>query len=70
MFIETEWIDSQVFFTHNGTTIRHVYKNDDIDNRLVFWYEVDGQLFDVRTVPGFVDVPRKYSEHQRSARVK
>jgi hypothetical protein len=60
----TESVDPEVFLEHNGVTIYHIYKNDDIDaSAREFWFTVDpdqgsddnghgtGGTFDVRQLP-------------------
>lgn len=53
----SEWVDPEVFLTHHGVTIYHVYKNDDLAEGVRFyWYgtsptasdETGTDTFDVR----------------------
>lgn len=59
----TEWVDPEVFLEHNGVTIYHVYKGDDVEcGRRFYWFgttihasdddDDDGESFDVRDLPG------------------
>lgn len=58
------WIDPEVFIEHNGMTVYHVYKDDEISQgRREFWYTTDlcgGDCndpfaFDVRELPTYAD---------------
>lgn len=65
---ETVWVDPEVYVTHNGVTVYHLYKNDDIDQGVRTyqftidpnlgegdWVFPDTRLFDVRELPDFTD---------------
>ena len=54
------WVPAEPFFSHDGYTILHTYRGNDInDTRQIFWYAMDGwddeEAFDVRKLPGFLD---------------
>lgn len=52
-----EWVPAEEFLSHNGVTIYHVYKNDDIDDyRYDNWFVTDpyhgmDEAFDIRELP-------------------
>lgn len=63
----TDWVDPEVFMVHNGVTIWHVYKNDDIEQGpRIYSYAFSPQgtddgdgsefTFDVRDLPGGLDI--------------
>lgn len=71
----SNWVPAEPFFTHDGFTILHTYRDNDINtNRQLFWYAIDGwddgEWFDVRELPGFseksseIDNPYDLSMHQ------
>nr|WP_280971439.1 hypothetical protein [Cupriavidus gilardii]WDE72677.1 hypothetical protein [Cupriavidus gilardii] len=49
-----EWISAEVALEHNGVTVYHAYKDDDIATPLEFWFmldpegTVDDDAFDAR----------------------
>lgn len=59
---KTEWVNSEVFFKHNGVKIYRVYKNDDFKTPLHFWFTTDSSkipeidfTFDVRDlIPEYI----------------
>lgn len=55
---ELTWVEPEVVLTHNGVTIYHTYKNDEVDQgQMQFWFTTDGFSdvdefkFDVRDLP-------------------
>jgi hypothetical protein len=53
-----EWVEPEVALEYNGVTIYHVYKNDELDIRLTYWFttsweEREHADFDVRDIPGW-----------------
>lgn len=68
---ETVWTDPEVYVTHKGVTVYHLYKNDDIEQGArTYSFTLHPQageadwgvfpntpLFDVRDLPGFTDGP-------------
>ena len=54
----SSWVDPEVFLTHNGVTVYHAYRDDDVDQGAL-WYHFtldcnsDDNSFDIRNL----DVP-------------
>lgn len=61
------FVKPRVFLRRRGVTVWHVYKNDDADNMLSYWFSLNEddtgdegtadagkRMFDVRELPGFV----------------
>jgi len=48
------WIDPEVALVHRGVPIYHTYKDDDIENRMEYWYSFyvasETEAFDVRNL--------------------
>jgi hypothetical protein len=63
---QTQWIPPEIFLTHNGVTIYHTYKDDDVDQGpQTYWYttrnDADEGKFDVRELD--VEARRRLEQH-------
>lgn len=50
------WVEPETFLEHNGVTIYHVYRNDNINDVRCYWYTVDiteNTAFDIRDLPEY-----------------
>lgn len=53
-----EWVDPEVALEYKGCKIYHVYKHDEIDNKLTYWFTTDPEAesegdpysFDIRNI--------------------
>lgn len=53
---KTVWVEPEVFLEHNGVTVYHTYKDDDVDQGTDwYWFRLDQEeddegMFDIRDV--------------------
>jgi len=56
---QTSWVDPELFLEYKGVKVYHTYKDDDFEERLMYWYAIyptgcfhdDYIEFDVRNLP-------------------
>jgi hypothetical protein len=60
-----QWVDPELLMEHQGIKIYHVYKDDDVELPLEFWYEAEMEdddivEFDVRDLPSVEGIAASY----------
>ena len=48
-----EWEEPEIFLEHNGIKIYCTYDDDDVNDRLFYWYTTSDEASDVRDVEDF-----------------
>lgn len=39
---QNQWVDPELFMTHNGVNVYHTYKDDDVDNgAMLYWFTLN-----------------------------
>jgi len=41
-----EWIEPEIFLQHNGVTVYHAYKNNDVEQKFTYWFTTNPEYYE------------------------